>query len=347
MNKLAILLICLTALAGPSRSADAQVYPERVRTVSRHRTEAYQRSNDSREEQTERFTKTLRLGASGELDVANIAGDIVVTQGPGPDVTVDVIKTARSRSVDDAKSLLQLVQVDVLERGGRAEVRTRYPTGDQMQTNNRRNVNVSVSYNITAPVNTRLTVKSISGNIKVSDIKGDVAAESVSGDVRIGGSGRVGTAKSVSGNVEVVDTQIDGTLEAGSISGDVVLRRLTARRIDTSSISGTVRMEDVQCERVDAQSISGVVTFSGPLARNGRYALKSHSGEVTVAITGGTGFELEASSFSGQVRSDVPITTRGGVDTGRRQRTLSGTYGDGSAILELTTFSGNVVITKR
>ena len=76
-------------------------------------------------------------------------------------------------------------------------------------------------------------------------------------------------------------------------------------------------MEDVQCERVDAQSISGIVTFSGPLARNGRYALKSHSGEVTVAITGGTGFELEASSFSGQVRSDVPITTRGGVDTGR------------------------------
>jgi hypothetical protein len=34
------------------------------------------------------------------------------------------------------------------------------------------------------------------------------------------------------------------------------------------------------------------------------------------------------------------------MDT-RRQRTLSGTYGDGSAILELTSFSGNVVIGKR
>ena len=43
----------------------------------------------------------------------------------------------------------------------------------------------------------------------------------------------------------------------------------------------------------------------------------------------------------------MPITARGGTDTGRRQKTLSGTYGDGSAILELTTFSGNVVITKR
>ncbi len=346
MHKLALLLLCVATLAGSAQSADAQVYPERIRTTSRHRVEAYQRP-DNREEQTERFTKTIRLGSTGELDVGNIAGDIVVTRSSGADVTVEVIKTARSRSAEDAKSLLQLVQVDVLERAGRAEVRARYPSADQMQTNNRRNINVSVSYNISAPVNTRLTVKSISGNIKVSDIKGDVAAESVSGDVRIGGSGRVGTAKSVSGNVEVTDTQIDGTLEAGSISGDVVLRRLTARRIDTSSISGTVRMEEVQCERVDAQSISGLVTFSGPLARGGRYALKSHSGEVTIAISGGTGFELEASSFSGQVRSDVPITARGGTDTGRRQKTLSGTYGDGSAILDLTTFSGNVVITKR
>ena len=89
-----------------------------------------------------------------------------------------------------------------------------------------------------------------------------------------------------------------------------------------------------------------MVAFSGPLAKGGRYALKSHSGEVTVAIAGGIGFEVDASSFSGQVRSDLPITTHG-TDTGRRQRTLSGSYGDGSAILDLTTFSGNVVITKR
>ena len=135
----------------------------------------------------------------------------MVTRSSGADVTVEVVKTARSRSAEDAKSLLQLVQADVVERTGRVEIRARYPSADQMQTNNRRNINVSVSYNISAPANTRLTVKSISGNIKVSDIKGDVTAESVSGDVRIGGSGRVGTAKSVSGNVEVTDTQIDGT----------------------------------------------------------------------------------------------------------------------------------------
>ncbi|HEY7057022.1 MAG TPA: DUF4097 family beta strand repeat-containing protein [Vicinamibacterales bacterium] len=346
MNKLALSLLVIATLAGAPRAADAQVYPERIRTDARnHRADAYQRrNNDAREEQVERYTKTVKLGATGELDVANVSGDITVTRGSGSDATVEVIKTARARSADEAKSQLQLVQVDIAERAGRVEIRARYPSGEGM-VSNRRNVNVSVSYNITAPGNTRLTAKSVSGNIKVTDIKGDVSAESVSGNVQIGGSGRVGLAKSVSGNVEIADTQIDGTLEAGSISGDVVMRKVAARRIDTSTISGTVRMEDMQCDRIDAQSISGPVAFSGALARGGRYALKSHSGEVTVTISGGTGFEVDASSFSGQVRSDLPITTRG-MDT-RRQRTLSGTYGDGSAILELTSFSGNVVIAKR
>jgi len=343
MNKIACFLIAAVALTAAPRAAVAQVYPERIRVDTRHRGDGYQRRGSDREEQTERISKTVRLGPSGELDVANIAGDITITRAAGSDTTIEVVKTAHARSADDAKSMLGAVQVDIVERAGRAEVRSRYPSGD----GSRRNINVEVSYTISAPADTRVTAKSVSGNLKISEIKGDVSAESVSGDVRINGSGRVGIAKSVSGSVEIADAQIDGTLEAASVSGDVALRRLSARRIDTNSVSGTVRMEDVQSERIDAQSISGLVALSGPLAKGGRYALKSHSGDVSVGVAGGgTGFEVEASSFSGQVRSDLPITTHG-VDTGRRQRTLSGSYGDGSAILELTTFSGNIVISKR
>ena len=349
MNKLAYVLIATVTLTGAPRAAVAQVYPERVRVgrpsprgvlpAARAAT-GKNRSSDPR--------RRFAIGASGELDVANIAGDITVTRGSGTDADrrgdQDGARAlgrgcegACSRSSRSTSSIARDVR-----RSGRAIPRA------TRSASNRRNINVSVSYNITAPVNTRLTAKSISGNIKVTDIKGDVTAESVSGDVRIGGSGRVGIAKSVSGNVEVVDTQIDGTLEAGSVSGDVILRRLTARRIDTSSISGTVRMEDVQCDRVDAQSISGVVAFSGPLARKGgRYALKSHSGEVTVAIAGGIGFEVDASSFSGQVRSDLPITTRmGSIRDGVSGRSLAATA-TAAPSSNLTTFSGNVVITKR
>jgi DUF4097 and DUF4098 domain-containing protein YvlB len=347
---LRILIVLLAAGVSVPRGAAAQVYPERLRIDMTHVAAAYQRRDrDEREEQTERTTRTVRLGSSGELTVGNVAGDITISRGGGSDATIDIVKVARARSADEAKELLGLVTVDVTERNGRAEVRTRYPSGDENRRNNRRNFNVTVSYTITAPAGTRITANSVSGNVRVSDIKGELSAGTISGDVRIASAGAIAGAKTVSGNVEIVDAQADQGLEASSVSGDVTLRRVKARRIDAGSVSGNVKLEDVQCERAEAHSTSGNIEFSGPLAARGRYELKSFSGEVHLTVAGSTGFEVEATTFSGDVRSDLPITMRGNTDPNerRRRRSLNGTYGDGSAVLELSTFSGSIVIAKK
>lgn len=331
--------------------AEAQVYPDRVAMkVKAHAIAAmaYQRRtrDDNREEQVERTTKTLRLGAGGVLELGNIAGDISVTRGGGTDATIEIVKTARGRDVDDARDMLQLVQVEVTERPGRADVRTRYP-GDDARRSGRRNINVSVAYTVTAPAGTRVSVQSISGSVKVTNITGDLNVNTVSGDVRISGAGR-GSAKTISGTVEISDAEFDGALESSSVSGDVVLRRVAARRIDAGSVSGNIRLEDLRCERVSGNTTSGGVSFAGALARNGRYELKSFSGEIRLVLAGDTGFEVEANSFSGDIRSDLPITTRGTEPgRGRRRTVLTGTFGDGSAVLDLTTFSGSIVISKR
>jgi DUF4097 and DUF4098 domain-containing protein YvlB len=227
-------------------------------------------------------------------------------------------------------------------------VRAHYPAGDQGRTG-RRNVNVSVAYIVTTPAGTRISIETISGNVKVSDIKGDINANSISGDVRISGAGRIGTAKTISGTVEIADTQADGPVAGSSVSGDVVFRRVTARRMDGGSVSGNIKIDDAQCERVSAWTTSGSVWFAGTLARSGHYELKAFSGEVRVLLAGNTGFEVNASSFSGEVRTDFPVTARGNTPPNRRGRntTLSGTYGDGAAVLDLTTFSGSIVISKR
>jgi hypothetical protein len=343
-------VLAILAVAAAPREADAQVYPDRVIVREKTRTVvAYQRRDTgSREEQVERTTRTLKLAANGLLGLGNIAGDIVVTRGSGADTIVEIVKTARGRDVNDARELLQLVQVEVTERAGRADVRTRYPDQDSSRRNNRRNVNVSVAYNVTAPAGTRISVESISGNVKITDIKGDVTANTVSGDVRISGAGRINAAKTVSGMVEISDAQVDGALESSSVSGDVVLRRVTARRLEAASVSGNIKLEELQCERVSGSSTSGSVTFTGTLARSGRYDLNSFSGEIHLVLTGNTGFEIDANSFSGEVRSDLAITTRGNSGTPRGRRTvLNGTYGDGSAILDLTTFSGSIVVSRR
>src|SRR3954471_11102666 len=177
MNKslIASLVMVLGLVAG---RAGAQVYPKRIVVEAKVKAvptmAAYQRRgrDDNREQQTERTTKTFRLGSSGSLSLGNISGDVTITRASGSDTTVEIVKTARGRDANDARELLQLVQVEVNERSGRADVRSRYPTGEEARRGSRRNVNVSVNYNVTAPAGTRISIESISGSIKVTDIKG-------------------------------------------------------------------------------------------------------------------------------------------------------------------------------
>jgi Ni/Co efflux regulator RcnB len=343
MRTLLTLLVAgviATVAAGPEPAA-AQDSPARERRGSA-RPSASQRQ-DGRE-QSERTTRTFRGGQ--ELLLSNVAGDITITRG-GNDITLEIIEMARGRDDADAKEMLQIVDVEVIERNNRVEVRTRYPQGDEMRRGNRRNVNVWVTYNVTAPAGSRVRATSISGSVMAKDIRGEVSAESVSGTVRIINGGRVASAKSISGNVEVVESEIDGSLNASTASGAVVLRRVKARQVAAGSISGDVTLEDVDAQQVEGQTVSGTVNFGGALARGGRYEFTSHSGGVNVALAGNAGFEIEATSFSGSIRSDFSFGSPGDNERGRWRRSLRGVVGDGSSVVELTTFSGSIVITKR
>lgn len=341
MRTLLTLLVSGAVIAAPAAAA---AQDRRQGTSSSASASSQSQRQDSRE-QTERITRTFRGGT--ELHLANVAGDITITRGGGSDIALEVIKTARSRDDTDAREVLQLVRVEIVERNNRAEVRTEYPQGDEMRRNNRRNFNVSVTYNVTAPAGVRVRASSISGSITAKDIRGDISAESVSGAVRIINGGRVAVAKSISGNVEVSDSEIDGRLEASTASGTVTLRKVKASQVKVGSISGDVAIEDVDASQVEGQTVSGSVRFGGTLTRGGRYEFTSHSGTVNVALSGNAGFEVEATSFSGSIRSDFTFGNSGDTERGRWRRSVRGVVGDGSSVLELTTFSGSIVIAKR
>jgi DUF4097 and DUF4098 domain-containing protein YvlB len=350
-----LIPLALAALLVPVLPAAAQVYPERIPSALRAQSADARQQRDrqraerqqGREEQVERTTRTIRIGANGELDAANISGDITITRASGQDATVEIVKTARADTAADAKEMLDLVTVDVAERGGRAEIRARYPNGDE-RPRGRRNVNVSVAYNIAVPSGARVTAKSISGNISVRDIAGELSLESVSGNITTAGSGRVALAKSISGNVEITGANIEGALDAASVSGTVTLRKATARRLSLSAVSGNLVLQDVACGRVDLQTVSGNVEMTGPLQASGRYDIHSHSGDIRITVAGDTGFEVDATSFSGDIRSDFPLQGQDTGERGRRgpQRSLHGVYGNGSAVLDLNTFSGGIVIAR-
>jgi DUF4097 and DUF4098 domain-containing protein YvlB len=347
MRHLLRLSVAAAAVAAMTPApARAQVYPDRVLVKAHATAVAYQKRTrtDTREEQTERTTKTFKLGADGSLDLQTMAGDITVTRGSGADTTVEIVKVARGHDAAEAKSQLADVDVDVTEGAGRVQIKARYP--NRMHGN----VDVTLSFNVTAPTGIHVTANSMSGNIKITDIRGDLSANTLSGDVTISGAARVNGAKTMSGTIEISDVKTDGGLEASTMSGDVRLRHVSARRITGGTVSGDVRLEDIDCSSVTAHTINGEITFGGALVRQGRYEFRTNSGDVRLTLTSNTGFEIEANSFSGDVRSDYPITTHGTMDSGGRgphRTVLHGTYGDGSAVVTVTTFSGSIVVGKK
>jgi DUF4097 and DUF4098 domain-containing protein YvlB len=195
-------------------------------------------------------------------------------------------------------------------------------------------------------------MKSVSGNVKVSAVRGAVRAESVSGDVTTTDTPKVEAAKSVSGNVTLTGIQNDGDLSASSVSGSVSAKGVKAHALDLGSVSGDVTVSDVTCDRLNAKSVSGGFEYIGDLAKGGVYDVNLHSGTVRFVLANPSGFELTANTFSGNIRSDLPLTIGGDRDrdSGRRgvnRQTMRATFGDGSATLMLRTFSGDIVIARR
>jgi DUF4097 and DUF4098 domain-containing protein YvlB len=178
-----------------------------------------------------------------------------------------------------------------------------------------RGFNGSVDYTISVPQNAAVSLKTVSGDVRARDIA-------------------------------------SATLTLGTVSGTVVASGLKVRTLDASSVSGDLQLSNLEVERLTAKTLSGEIAFEGSLVRGGRYEFNAHSGNVRLLLSANTpGFELDASTFNGSVRSDFPVTLRSTENTTERRgaasRAVRGTYGDASAILALRSFSGNVVITKR
>lgn len=291
-------------------------------------------------ELTEPFSSTVRIGSSGTFDLQNVSGDIVVTGGGGDSVRIEAIRRVRAGSDGEARAMLKQLQVRVTERAGGVQVRTAYPG---------RRGSSEVDYTVTVPGETNVVLRTVSGDVRVSNLQGELRVESVSGDLRATGVQQVREMKTFSGNLEVSDAQ-GNELEGASVSGDVVVRDLRVRTLDLTSVSGDVRISNVESEDVKVKSVSGDIDYAGELMRNGRYEITSHSGDVRVTPAGDTGFDIEANTFSGTVRSDYAISLREGVAlgfAGGRSRGLRGTFGRAGAALVLQSFSGDITILRR
>ena len=135
------------------------------------------------------------------------------------------------------------------------------------------------------------------------------------------------------------------------------MKRLKARTLEVQTISGDLLLADTACDRVLAKSVSGDLQFGGPLAKAGRYEFNTHSGDVRLAVQGSIGLRDHRPTASAASsaptfqlvgpQGDAAPTPAGDDDRqhGPRRQELRGTFGDGSALVVVQTFSGDVLVT--
>jgi Putative adhesin len=280
----------------------------------------------------ERIAKSFQVGDAGGLRVSNIAGDISVSGTDGGEIQVEAIKHGKGHSDGEAREQLGNVDVQIRQVGNRVEI----------DTTHQRHSRAWVDYIVTVPRGTSVDLKTVSGDVKLTDVKGEVRAESVSGDVVAASLGRVAALKSVSGDVQVSGIESDGDLSISNVSGDVHATSVKTRSAAVATVSGDVTLKACTCKEARLHSVSGGIEYSGRLTRGGRYELKSHSGDIILSTS--EGFDLEAMTFSGDLRSAAPLSTAGGMRG--PGKVFRGAVGGGGAFVEIKTFSGDIVLVK-
>lgn len=298
-------------------------------------------SSRYRASQTDRETRRFNIGASGQLDLETLSGDITVRPSSGRELVIEIIKEANGTTEAAARTGLSRVRVDSEERAGRVTVKTVYPSGRQFD------YRVSVSYVVSAPAGTRVSTHAVSGDVIVAGISGELSVSTISGDVTITDASHVTGAKTVSGDLTLRNVGAEGLLEASTMSGDIMATSIKARRLDLGTISGSVTARGVSADDVKLKSMSGDVVFDGALTARGRYEFTTHAGDVRITLEDQTGFTFDGSTFNGTVRSDLPLQL---TTVGNRRsptRNVRGTFGDGSAVISATSFSGAILITRK
>ncbi len=296
------------------------------------------------------FERTLKVTGPVELDVLTGAGSITVRTGEASSVQVKGTIKAWGGSFgsnDEAGK-----KVRYLESNPPIEQHVNIIKIGHIE-DRRLERNVSISYGLVVPVETRLraatgsgdqAIDGIAGPLDTSTGSGTIKASNIGGEVRASaGSGNIGLDR-VRGNVrasagsgDIRAAGIAGGLKASTGSGDVTFEQTALGDVEVTTGSGEVGLKNVQ-GALRAHSASGDITAEGKAS--GSWRLETASGNVTVRLPSQAGFNLHARTVSGGISTDRPLSVQGTVS----RRELSGKVGEGGFLLDVNTVSGDIRI---
>lgn len=199
----------------------------------------------------------------------------------------------------------------------------------------------TIDFQLTVPAGTDVDINGTFMSADLDGELGEVRVETVQGDITVAGATGFAHLYSVQGDVKLRNA--DGELRVASTNGSLEVSAVTGR-VTAEATNGAITLTDVRASEIDAVTVNGTVRFDGTIDPQGRYRFATHSGNVVATVQEDTDATVSVSTFSGDFEASFPITLTETRSMGKR---FTFTVGDGSARIELESFSGNIRLRRR
>ncbi len=277
------------------------------------------------------FERSYSVSGQVDLEVLTRSGDITLRPGPAGVVTIRG-KIFVSNRLWDHWSSEKPPEVVELEKNPPIRQSGNAVNIDYVNVHN-----ISIDYEITAPLDTKLKTRTGSGDQTIEGLRTAAELESGSGDLRL--SDMVGGLHVHTGSGNVEARGVDGAFSAEAGSGDITLESKGPGTVQVHTGSGDIRLRGVNGSlRVEAGS--GDVEVDGSQA--GPWELRTGSGNVEVRLPSDAAFDLDATTSSGELVVDHPVTMTIQGDVRGSRRSVNGKVGGGGSQLLIHTGSGDV-----
>lgn len=294
------------------------------------------------------FDRTLKVSGAVDLTVSTGSGSISVRTGSASEIhVVGKIRVNSGWHLDeqDAQERVHRIESNPpIEQDGSVVT-----IGEIHDEELKRNV--SISYELVVPPDTKLRSQTGSGSQELDGVHGPVEANTGSGSLHIShigaelhastGSGTItldtiqGSVRATTGSGSIRADGIAGGLTAQTGSGEVEYSQTAPGDVDVQTGSGSIALRGVH-GRVAARTGSGGIQVDG--SPTGDWRLHSGSGGVTLRLPADAGFELDASAGSGNIETSHELLVSGTM--GRHE--LHGKAHGGGPLISVSTSSGAI-----
>jgi len=262
-------------------------------------------------EKTVELQNPLEPGST--LKVHTASGSIKIKGAPAHECSGTAKIRVHAPSQEQADDIAEQVKIALNQTSGQVEIKADRPKV--------RGVSISISYDLTVPVQTSVLAHTASGSIRLAHLEGDMDAHTASGSIRM-------------------EDVSDGSAKLKTASGSIRIERASLTSCNIHTASGSLTCDQINCPDIVGNTASGSVRVScTPDASPELSAdLSTSSGSVRLDLPQGFAGSVELSTHSGSVNTGLPVTVTGKVSKKR----LSGTVGNGNGRVRLATASGSV-----